>query len=170
MSERDDKEMKSLFADPKFARKAWKSIGMAILNNPCQSPIGQYDKDGNSTMASDIEAYTYRKLKEDIKCLGKGPGREPTEIEMILACQAVRARYDTGAAVFIRDTVGGKPIDETKLDAQINNPYEELTDDELEALSKLREAKRQAEIQAASQPEANATEPLVVLEAENANT
>ena len=60
---------------------------------------------------------------------------------MILSCQAVKARYDTSAATFIRDTLGAKPIDETKLDAQVNNPYESLTDEELMMLQTMREKK-----------------------------
>ena len=53
----------------------------------------------------------------------------------------VKARTDTSAAVFIRDTLGAKPIDESKVDAQLSNPYEQLTDEELEALQAMREKK-----------------------------
>ena len=60
---------------------------------------------------------------------------------MILHCQKVKARTETSAAVFIRDTLGAKPIDESKVDAQLSNPYEQLTDEELEALQAMREKK-----------------------------
>ena len=137
---RQQKEMENLFADPKFARQAWKSIGIAIAMQPATKPIPSFDKNGNETTDSQIENYSYLKLAKDIRELGKEE-REPTELEMILHCQMVKARTDTSAAVFIRDTLGAKPVDESKVDAQLSNPYESLTDEELEALQLMREKK-----------------------------
>lgn len=137
---RDWSEMKNLFSDPKFSRQAWKSVGVAIAMQPAIKPIVMYDKDGNPTLVSQIETYSYNKLAQDIASL-QSETREPTELEMILHCQMVKARTDTSAAVFIRDTLGAKPVDESKVDAQVNNPYEQLTDEELEALQAMREEK-----------------------------
>lgn len=137
---RDWAEMQNLFSDPKFSRQAWKSIGQAIALQPATKPIVRYDKDGNPTLSSEIETYSYNQLANDIKTLQLG-NREPTELEMILHCQMVKARTDTSAAVFIRDTLGAKPVDETKLDAQVTNPYESLTDEELELIAAVREQK-----------------------------
>ena len=136
------KEMQNVFGDVKFSREAWKAVGQAILRNPaCRTAIISTDKDGNPSIASQIEQYSYNKLKKDIEMLGQ-EDREPTELEMILQCQMIKARYDTNAAVFIRDTLGAKPIDESKVEAQMSNPYETLTDEELEVLAKMREQKR----------------------------
>lgn len=137
---RQRKEMENLFADPKFARQAWKAVGTAIAMQPAVKPIRSYDKDGNETVASQIEAYSYNKLAQDIAELGKEE-RQPTELEMILHCQMVKARTDTSAATFIRDTLGAKPVDESKVDANLTNPYEQLTDEELELLQAMREKK-----------------------------
>lgn len=137
---RQRKEMENLFADPKFARQAWKAVGTAIAMQPAVKPIETYDKDGNETFASQVERYSYDKLAKDIAELGKEE-RKPTEIEMILHCQMVKARTDTSAAIFIRDTLGAKPVDESKVDAQLSNPYEQLTDEELEMLQAAREKK-----------------------------
>lgn len=137
---RQRKEMENLFADPKFSRQAWKAVGNAIAMQPAIRPIASYDKDGNETVNSMIESYSYNKLSKDIAELGK-ENREPTELEMILHCQMVKARTDTSAAVFIRDTLGAKPVDETKVDAQLSNPYEQLTDEELEMIQAARERK-----------------------------
>lgn len=141
---REEKEMRSLFDDPKFARQAWRTVGKAILQNPaCRAPE-QYDKDGNPTLQSDIERYSYNKLSDDLKLLGE-TDRRPTELEMILQCQIMRARFDTSAAIFVRDTLGAKPVDESKVDAVVGNPYEQLSDEELELLAKHREAKQLAD-------------------------
>lgn len=137
---RERKEMENLFSDPKFSRQAWKSIGIAIAMQPAVIPVKSYDKEGNETLNSQIEAYSYEKLSRDIKELGK-EDRQPTELEMILHCQMIKARTDTSAAVFIRDTLGAKPVDESKVDAQLSNPYESLTDEELEMIQKAREQK-----------------------------
>lgn len=137
---REQKEMENLFSDPKFFRNALKSVGQAIALQPATKPVTIVDKDGNETVNSQIENYSYKNLSNDLKKLCKAE-REPTEIEMILHCQMVKARTDTSAAIFIRDTLGAKPVDETKMDASVHNPYESLTDEELELLAKHREAK-----------------------------
>lgn len=137
---RELKEMQNLFNDPKFSRQAWKAIGQAIAMQPAVKPITAYDKDGNETLNSLIENYSYNKLAQDIAQLGK-ENREPTELEMILHCQIVKARTDTSAAIFVRDTLGAKPVDESKVNAQLSNPYEQLTDEELELLQEMRKKK-----------------------------
>lgn len=139
MNKRTDKEMKSLFADPKFSRQAWRSVGQAILRNPATRAPAQLDKEGEETLQSAIERYSYDKLAQDLKTLGEDD-RAPTELEMILQCQIMRARFDTSAAIFVRDTLGAKPVDESKIDATVN-PYEQLSDEELELIAKAREQK-----------------------------
>lgn len=124
-------ETKNVFADPAYCREAWKSVGTAILMSPAIGCIGDIDtRDGS------IESYTYQKLTEELKSVG----RKPTELEMIFHCQAARARFDTSAAVFVRDTVGAKPVDESKVTVG-RSQYEDMSDDELEALLRYRQSK-----------------------------
>ena len=138
---RELKETMNVFSDPRTQREAWRSLGIKLLNNPATKAPEQLDKDGNPTLASSIEQYTYRQLVNDIK-RSEQPDREPTEIEMILACQMVKARFDTQAAIFVRDTLGAKPVDESKIDATLSaNQYEQLTDEELELLAAHRAQK-----------------------------
>lgn len=137
-SEREFKEMMSVFTDPKTMRTAWRSVGAAILQNPATKPVIVYNKDGDETYASQVENYTYEKLKHDIVALGQ-PQREPTELEMIMGCQIIRARNDTSAATFVRDTLGAKPVDESKVEQTVN-AFESLTDEELELLAAHRAA------------------------------
>lgn len=138
---RELKETINVFSDPRTQREAWRSLGIKLLNNPATKAPEQLDKDGNPTLASSIEQYTYRQLVNDIK-RSEQPDREPTEIEMILACQMVKARFDTQAAIFVRDTLGAKPVDESKMDATLSaNQYEQLSDEELELLAAHRAQK-----------------------------
>lgn len=138
---RDRKEVNNLFKDPKYCRQAWRSIGVAILQSPVTRMPTDYDKDGNPTLRSSLEDYSYNSLKRDIAILCKQDGvteREPTELEMIMQCQIAKARFDTNAAIFVRDTLGAKPVDESKIDATLSNPYESLTDEELALLAEHR--------------------------------
>lgn len=136
-------ETKNVFADPAYCREAWKSVGTAILLSPAIGCIGDID-----TREGSIESYTYEKLCRELKSVGVGTtadgrpivGRQPTELEMIFHCQAARARFDTSAAVFVRDTVGAKPVDESKVTVG-RSQYEEMSDDELEALLRYRQSK-----------------------------
>lgn len=163
---REIKELINVFADPKSSRQAWRSVGQAILNNPATKAPSMMDRDGNETFQSQIEGYTYNKLRNDLKKIGE-PDREPTELEMIMACQIVKARFDTNAAVFVRDTLGAKPVDESKMDANLtSNPYEQMSDEELELIAEHR-ARKAAEAEEANiddqtpDSDSSATESLV---------
>lgn len=148
--QRERSEMKNLFADPKFNRQAWQSIGKAILQNPAVITPIVMNKDGTETVDSMIQNYSYNKLCNDIRSLSD-EDRAPTELEMILQCQIVKARTDTSAAIFVRDTLGAKPIDESKVDQTISNVYEQMTDEELELLAAHRAAKNASDKQSDEQ-------------------
>lgn len=153
-------EMQNLFNDPKYIREVWRNVGNAILRNPATIPCKQYDKNGQETFESKLQAYTYQQLHGDLWAIGASAGeqgREPTELEMILACQAVRARYDTSAAVFIRDTLGAKPVDESKVEQSVN-VFESLTDEELELLALHRTQTAASEPTADQPPIVDATD------------
>lgn len=137
------KETLSHFADPRYSRKAWGSVAWKILNAPAARPGVVLDKNGEETLDSRIANYSYKQLSEDLAAIESADGehREPTELDMILACQIQHARHNTNAATFIRDTVGAKPVDESKLQAEVTNNYETLSDEELELLAQLREGK-----------------------------
>lgn len=166
MTNKEDRMLKetlSHFADPRYSRKAWNSVAWKILNSPAARPATRLDKNGEETSESKIEAYSYQKLAQDLAAIENATGdtREPTELDMILACQIQHARHNTTAATFVRDTVGAKPVDESKVQAEVTNTYEHLTDEELELLRQLREEKlptgRKAisdELAAAAQPSA----------------
>lgn len=138
---RKRKELLSLFVDPRFAQQAWQSVGQAIAMRPATKPIIAYDSNGNPTRNSQIECYGYDTLMNDVDIL-TSDSSTPTQLEMILACQMIKARTDTAAATFVRDTLGAKPVNESKIEHHNVNTYETLTDDELELLRQHREMKQ----------------------------
>ena len=130
----------AIFKSPKKAREVWRNVALAIALRPAAKPVVQTDKNGDETFESRVQRYTYDTLANDIDKLGD-PNAGPTEIEMILSCQAVMARTNPSAFTAFVDRAGGKPVDESKVDAQVTNPYTELTDDELEMLVAYRAKK-----------------------------
>lgn len=130
-------EMINLFKTPKFAREAFRAIGSKIAQRPALKPNAIVDKDGNLTYNSAVETYTYKSLYNDIHALNDPEHTEPTELEMMIACQMIMARTNPSAFVAIRDSLGAKPVDESKVETTVNQ-YEQLTDDELEALAAYR--------------------------------
>lgn len=155
--ERERKEIDNLLKDPKMYRKVWQSIGRLIAQRPATILPTIVDKDGNETLSSMISSYGYSALKQDIASLTRDDGA-PTELEMILACQMIKARTDTQAATFVRDTLGAKPVDESKAEVVTSNMFEQLSDDELEALAAYRATKAGPDGQA---PSTNIVEPEV---------
>lgn len=139
--DRETKELKSCIKDPKTVREFWRSLGQSIAMRPAVRIPSTFDKNGEETLNSLIESYSYKSLANDIHKVQDSKNTEPTELELMLQCQMVRARYDTSAATFIRDTIGAKPVDESKVDTTINNPYESLSDEELELIAKHRASK-----------------------------
>lgn len=164
---REVKEIQNLFADTRYCREVWRGVGNLLLQNPASRAPEIYDKNGCLSGDAILANYSYERLSHDIKELYK-EDREPTELEMIIMCQLVKARYDTSAAVFIRDTLGAKPVDESKVE-QVPNQFDSLSDDELEMLAAFRqeklEAQRAAEISPTCAadilhvPDANAATP-----------
>ena len=142
--DRERKEFESHFGDPRYCRQAWQSIGQMILARPASKPIPTFDKNGEETYDSLVESYSYRQLQDDYHAL-QSPLDEreaqdytPTNLEMILMCQAVRARSSVQSATFVRVTVGAKPIDESKQQVTVDD-YSHLTDEELALLVAYRQ-------------------------------
>lgn len=157
ISKREIKELQSLFADPRYVREAFKSVGVALLQNPATRSPEIYDKNGMLTGETVIAQYSYDQLARDIKEIYK-QDRAPTQLEMIMMCQMVKARYDTSAAVFVRDTLGARPIDESRTQV-VQNDYENLSDDELEMLARYRAAQNAVPADSPDSVEANAISP-----------
>lgn len=132
-TERELMELKNQFFNPKFAKDVWRGEMQRMAATFAIEPEPQYDKDGNQTYESKVE----KKCYDDIM---KQYGFVP-EFLLVIRCQAVLGRSSTPAATFIRDSIGLKPIDESKIDHKMLNPYEDLSDEELELLRLHRENK-----------------------------
>ena len=141
---REQREFETLFKNPKHARAMWAQTVIDRYAKPALEPIIIVDKDGNMTQQSQIERAVWNHLCAEIKASGQD--RLPTEGEMMEACQQYYSRHNASSYVARRDSMGAKPIDETKQQVSVNNPLEELSDEELLVMQKALEQHRQAQI------------------------
>lgn len=125
----EQREFEALFANPKSARVQWQQEVAKRYAKPAMKPIVLTDKDGNETKESVIERNIWNHILEEHR--QAGINRLPSEGEMMEACQQYYARHNAASYVARRDSMGAKPIDETKQNLQVNNPLEELSDEEL---------------------------------------
>lgn len=134
---REQREFEAIFKNPKYARTAWAEKVIERYSRPALEPIPVYDKDGNLTPTAQIEQAVWNHLLQELK--DRGLNRLPTEGEMMEACQQYYARHNPSAYVARRDSMGAKPVDETKQNLQVNNPLEDLSDEELLVMQKALE-------------------------------
>ena len=131
---REQREFETMFKNPKHARAMWSQNVIDRYAKPALEPIKIYDKDGNLTPTSQIEMAVWAHLKRELEEMGSS--RLPTEGEMMEACQQYYSRHNASSYTARRDSMGAKPIDETKQNVQVNNPLEDMSDDELLVIQK----------------------------------
>ena len=72
---------------------------------------------------------------ESIRSFAALKGKNISVQEAILIAQVQKAmKGDTKAAEYVRDTAGQKPVDNVVMSGEVNNPFAELTTDELKKM------------------------------------
>lgn len=135
--EREQREYKSLFTDERYAKKAWKEImGKALNADACKLPPIE-DGKGNQTAQSIIYNEAYKNIKARLEA--QGFTREPTQAELIVEANLIRAAMDNGVFNTILDRTAGKVKEELNLST---SAYADLTDEQLEVLAAYEESKK----------------------------
>lgn len=137
---REQREFETMFKNPKHARSMWAKNVIDRYAKPALEPIKIYDKDGNLTPTSQIEVAVWAHLKQELEAAGSD--RLPTEGEMMEACQQYYARHNAASYTARRDSMGAKPVDETKQQVSVHNPLEDMSDEELFVMQKALEEHR----------------------------
>lgn len=139
--DREEREYTSLFCDQRYAKRAWAQIMHDALNADANTlPYIIDPKTNEPTRDSEIEHMAYDEVKA--RLVAQGLERNPTQAELIVQCNIIRARFADTPFTTILDRTAGKVKEEISIE---QNPYEELTDDELEALMAYREQKKAGE-------------------------
>lgn len=162
---REQREFETLFKNPKHARSMWAQTVIDRYSKPAMPPAVIVDDKGNPTKESQLEEQIWHYLKNELQAAGLD--RDPTEGEMMEACQSYYARHNPAAYVARRDSMGAKPIDETKITVAQHNPLEDLSDEELEVMQKAleqhhREVLERQQVQLLSEAEVNKKDVVMV--------
>ena len=141
---REMREFQTIFKNPKYARAAWAQTVYDRYSRPAMEPFPvTIDDKGTLSKESQIEMMVYKRLLKEFE--ERGLSRLPTEGEFMEACQSYYARHHSASYIARRDSMGAKPVDESKQTHEFNNPYESMSDEELivvqEALEKHRQKK-----------------------------
>lgn len=137
---REQREFETLFKNPKHARGMWAQEVINRYARPALEPVIIVDRDNKPTAQSQLEVAVWNHLKTELEM--QGLDRLPTEGEMMEACQQYYARHNAASYVARRDSMGAKPVDETKQQLTMNNPLEDMSDEELLVMQEALEAHR----------------------------
>lgn len=137
--DRETREYKSIFADERYAKRAWKELMGTALQGPAKVLPVTYDpKSGEPTFQSELDKMAYNNVKARLK--ENNLDREPQQAELIVESNILRARFNDTTFNTLLDRTAGKVKEEISLN---KSQFEDLTDEELEALSKFRELKKE---------------------------
>ncbi len=135
---REEREYKSLFADERYAKKAWRKFIGQSLESPA-SPLEFIGSSGEPTRDSIIYNTAYNSVKQ--RLLAEGISREPMKAEVLVETNVIRASFETTTFNTILERTAGKVKDEVSIST---SAYEDLTDEQLELLAR-HEAKKRLE-------------------------
>ena len=138
--ERETKEYKSLFTDERYAKKAWKEYFNSSLQGPAKPLPETLDKEGNVSFQSQLDQMAYDNVKRRLE--EQGLSREPMQAEIIIESNVLRSRFNDTTFNTILERTAGKVKEEVTVNS---SPFEDLTDEELDALAKFREEKKAKE-------------------------
>ena len=137
--EREEHEHKSLFADERYAKKAWRGFISKSLEGEAKALPASYDpKTGEQTFQSQVDQMAYDNVKARLK--KEGLTREPMQAELIVENNILRARFTDTTFNTLLDRTAGKVKEEINVS---KSQFEELSDEELELLAKFRDSKEE---------------------------
>lgn len=139
-SEREQREFKSLMCDQRYAKNAWRVLIGEALQGPAKPLPASYDKEGQPTFQTMLDEMAYNNVKA--RLMKEGLSREPMQAELIVECNVLRARNVDMAWGTLLDRTAGKVKEEVSIS---DNPYEDLTEEELDVLAAFREQKQAEE-------------------------
>lgn len=128
--ERQRAEMAAILSNQKLAKNAARSKALAMLYTPMERPKDRYIIAKDGTPVQTEESIREQEAWDRCKILCK-EDQLPTMWDVMNNGQAFAGITNSANYVAIRDTAGLKPIDETKMTLIPENPYADMTDEEL---------------------------------------
>ena len=128
--ERQRAEMAAILSNQKLAKNAARSKALAMLYTPMERPKERYIIAKDGTPVQTEESIREQEAWDRCKVLCK-EDQLPTMWDVMNSGQAFAGITNSANYIALRDTAGLKPIDETKMTLIPENPYENMTDEEL---------------------------------------
>ena len=128
--ERQRAEMAAILSNQKLAKNAARSKALAMLYTPMERPKERYIIAKDGTPVQTEESIREQEAWDRCKILCK-EDQLPTMWDVMNSGQAFAGITNSANYIALRDTAGLKPIDETKMTLIPENPYENMTDEEL---------------------------------------
>lgn len=118
--------------DPEEARKRGRNGGLA------SGKARREKKMMRETLEMLLSMPLYNKKMVDvdsIRSFGALKGKNVSVQEAMMMAQVMKAiKGDTKAAEYVRDTIGQKPVENVAMSGEVNNPFAELSTEELKKL------------------------------------
>lgn len=118
--------------DPEEARKRGRNGGLA------SGKARREKKMMRETLEMLLSMPLYNKKMvdvESIRSFGALKGKNVSVQEAMMMAQVMKAiKGDTKAAEYVRDTIGQKPVENVAMSGEVNNPFAELSTEELKKL------------------------------------
>lgn len=137
-AEREEREFKSIYADERYAKAAWKKlIGSSLEADADILPTSYDPKTGEPTFQSELDRTAYKNVEARLK--KQGLDRKPSQAELIVENNILRARFQDNTFNTILDRTMGKVKDEISVQT---SQFESLSDEELALLAAHREQEK----------------------------
>ena len=138
--ERQSAELAAILGNEKLAKNAARSLALRTLYTPMERPVARYfvTKDGTQVQTEESvkEQEAWDRCKQVLQVTGN-KDNNPTMWDVMNNGQAFSGITNASNYSAVRDTAGLKPIDETKLTLIPDNPYANMTDEELQVAKRV---------------------------------
>jgi len=134
--ERQAKELAMLLGNERNAKNAARSITLKSLYYPMDRPNPRYTFNKNGDQIQTEESIKQQEAWDRCKARCK-PDQNPTMWDVMNEGQAFEAITNSNSFVVVRDTAGLKPIDESKMILQPENPFANMSMEQLELARKI---------------------------------
>jgi hypothetical protein len=142
---RQMEEMAAILGNEKHAKNAARSLALRTLYYPMPRPQARFILVGRGPDAESMQTdESIREQEAWDRCkLRCKPDQNPTMWDVMNDGQAFAGITAAGSYSALRDTAGLKPIDESKMVIQPENPYANMSDEELQELAEFRKLKEE---------------------------
>lgn len=135
-NDRQSQELAMLLGNEHRMKNYARSVALNSLYHPVERPRARYSFNKNGDQIQTEESIKQQEAWD--RCKARCHGEDlPTLWDVMMEGQAFEAITNSNNFVALRDTAGLKPIDESKMVVQPDNPLSNMSMEQLELLNKI---------------------------------